>query len=170
MDNWTLRLCETSVKFCQLSVLTPELGIYKYSALLFKMWNDERGRLIYFPVPRSSRRKSIYLKSQYMINARRYRGISWCKHYNLVWQHAWHGKQAFGKVIERILSTGCLKKKVYSSFLGKSKCLLKFTSFRLHNAQTLLHHLTKFHNYWTYTNHTTTSPGANVGLAENRHV
>ena len=54
-------------------------------------------------------------------------------------------------------------KKVYSSFLGKrwSKSLFKFTSFTLHNAPTL----TKFHNYWSYTNHTTISPGANVGLA-----
>ena len=57
------------------------------------------------------------------------------------------------------------QKKVYSSFLGKrwSKCSLKLTSFTQCNAQTLLYHLTKFYNYWTYTNHTnhkTTSPGA----------
>ena len=46
----------------------------------------------------------------------------------------------------------------------------QLTSFTQCNAQTLLYHLTKFHNYWTYTNHKTTSPRANVGLAKNRHV
>ena len=48
-----------------------------------------------------------------------------------------------------------VQKKVYLSFLGKrwNKCLLKLTSFTLCNAQTLLYHLTKFYNYWTYTNH-----------------
>ena len=43
-------------------------------------------------------------------------------------------------------------KKVYSSFLGKiwSKCLLKLTPFTQCNAQTLLYHMTKFYNYWTW--------------------
>ena len=76
------------------------------------------------------------------------------------------------KWLERILPG--VPKKVCSSFLGKrwSNCLL-ITSFTQRNAQTLLYNLTKFYNYWTYTNHRnhkTTRPGALVGLAKNRHV
>ena len=76
-----------------------------------------------------------------------------------------------------IYYTGCPQKKVYSSFLGKrwSKCVLKFTSFTVHNAQTLLYNYIIWPSFiiighTNHTNHKTTSPGANVVLAKNRHV
>ena len=54
-------------------------------------------------------------------------------------------------------------KKYTQAFLEKDEVNVYLSVYPLHN---VMH---KPSNYWTYTNHTTTSPVAIVGLAKNRH-